>query len=101
MSQWKVASPRHIEERVGRSEYRQVSALGSLSPGELERVVAGLNAPNADLIVRAVNAYQPMLDALEGMLEWARRVKERNPGMEIFNATQAIALAKGETPAAS
>jgi len=35
-----------------------------------------------------------LLKALQGMLNWARRVKEKNPGMEIFNAIQAIAKTK-------
>ena len=35
-----------------------------------------------------------LLKALRDMLKWARRVKEKNPGMEVFNATQAIAKAE-------
>ncbi len=46
---------------------------------------------NAALIAAAPE----LLDALKGMLEWARRVKELNLGMEVFNATQAIAKAEG------
>ena len=36
-----------------------------------------------------------LLKALEGMLEWARRVKECNSGLEILNALNAIAKAEG------
>ena len=35
-----------------------------------------------------------LLAALKGMLEWARRVKEINPGMEVAIARQAITKAK-------
>jgi len=45
-----------------------------------------------------INIYKTapeLLGALEGMLDWARRVKTINPGMEIFNAMHAIAKAKG------
>ena len=37
-----------------------------------------------------------LLKALEGMMEWARRVKVRNPGMEVFNACVAIEKADGK-----
>lgn len=37
-----------------------------------------------------------LLAALKGMLEWARRVKEKNPGMEVFNAIAARDRAEGK-----
>jgi hypothetical protein len=46
---------------------------------------------NAALIAAAPE----MLEALEDMLKWARRVKQLNPGPEIVNALNAIAKAKG------
>lgn len=39
-------------------------------------------------------AAPELLEALKGMLQWARRVKEKNPGMEVSNACQAIASAE-------
>ena len=66
MSEWTVASPKHLEQRVGRSEYRQVSQIGSFSPGELATIVEALNgvlrARNADLLA-ALEKLMPMLDA--------------------------------------
>ena len=44
---------------------------------------------------RLIAAAPELLEALEGMLEWARRVKERNPGMEIANAMRAVLKAEG------
>ena len=38
-----------------------------------------------------------LLKALEGMLEWARRVQERNSGPEIVNALNAIDKAKSKS----
>jgi hypothetical protein len=38
-------------------------------------------------------AAPDLLVALEGMLEWARRVTQRNPGMEVANAMNAITKA--------
>ena len=35
-----------------------------------------------------------LLEALEGMLEWARRVKQRNTDMEVGNAVNAISKDK-------
>ena len=61
MSEWTVASPKHLEQRVGRSEYRQVSQIGSFSPGELATIVEALNGA-----LRARNA--DLLAALEGIL---------------------------------
>jgi len=45
---------------------------------------------------RLIAAAPDMLEALRGMLEWARRVKEGNPGPEISNAISAISKALGE-----
>ncbi len=52
----------------------------------------------ADLpfIVQAVNAHDELVAALEGMLEWARRVTQRNPGPEIVNACNALSKARGD-----
>lgn len=36
-----------------------------------------------------------LLAALEGMLDWARRVRVANPGMEVARAVAAVADAKG------
>ncbi len=40
---------------------------------------------------RLIAAAPELLAALEGMMEWARRVKEKNPGPEIAKACNAIA----------
>ncbi len=45
---------------------------------------------NAAFIVRAVNAHEELVKALQGMMEWARRVKSINPGNEILNASNAL-----------
>ena len=45
---------------------------------------------------RLIAAAPDLLAALQGMLEWARRVQERNPGMEIVAAHNAIAKATRE-----
>lgn len=44
---------------------------------------------------RLIAAAPELLAALNGMMEWARRVKASNPGAEIANARTAIALATG------
>jgi hypothetical protein len=46
---------------------------------------------------RLIAAAPEMLEALRGMMEWARRVKEINPGMEVFSAISAIRKALGES----
>ena len=46
---------------------------------------------NAKLIAAAPS----LLEALKGMLEWARRVKQSNPGLEVLNAIIAIDKAEG------
>ena len=46
---------------------------------------------NATLIAAAPAMYE----ALKGMLEWARRIKQNNPGPEVMNALKAIAQAEG------
>ena len=46
---------------------------------------------NAHLIAAAPAMYE----ALKGMLEWARRVKQNNPGPEVMEALNAIARAEG------
>lgn len=43
-----------------------------------------------------IAAAPDLLDALEGMMNWARRVNRPNPGPEIRNALAAIAKAKGQ-----
>lgn len=48
-------------------------------------------AGNATIIAAAPAMYE----ALQGMLEWARRVKQNNPGPEVMNALKAIAQADG------
>ena len=46
---------------------------------------------NAALIAAAPAMYE----ALQGMLDWARRVNTLNPGPEILNALNVIAQAEG------
>ena len=55
----------------------------------------GIDVNDANANAALIAAAPELLDALKGMLEWARRVKELNLGMEVFNATQAIAKAEG------
>ncbi len=43
----------------------------------------------------AIVALPDLLHALQGMLNWARRVKGCNPGPEVVNACNAIAKAGG------
>ena len=45
---------------------------------------------------RLISAAPELKSALEGMMEWARRVKGINPGPEILNAMNAIAKAEGK-----
>lgn len=51
-----------------------------------------------DADARLIAAAPELLAALAGMLEWARRVKGRNPGPEIAEAQAAIAKAEGRNP---
>ena len=44
---------------------------------------------------RLIAAAPAMYEALKGMLEWARRVKQNNPGPEVMDALNAIARAEG------
>jgi hypothetical protein len=67
-------------------------------------VVATVSEPTAGLSVDEVTANGPvlaaapeMLEALYGMLEWARRVTQANPGPEIATAIAAIAKAEGHS----
>ena len=48
---------------------------------------------NANLIAAAPAMYE----ALQGMLEWARRVKQANPGPEVLAALNAISQAEGKS----
>jgi hypothetical protein len=45
---------------------------------------------------RLIAAAPELLEALKGMMEWARRVKGSNPGPEVFEASNAIAKATQE-----
>jgi len=56
----------------------------------------GRTMDEARFIIRACNSFDELLAACKGMLKWAHRVKESNPGMEVFNALQAIAEAEKE-----
>jgi hypothetical protein len=47
---------------------------------------------------RLIAAAPELLDALRGMLEWARRVEQHTPGLEVAQAVTAIAKAEGRTP---
>ena len=63
--------------------------LGADMVAEIYRVSA--YEGNAHLIAAAPAMYE----ALKGMLEWARRIKQNNPGPEVMNALKAIAQAEG------
>ncbi len=63
--------------------------LNPLNPNLIDEVLEEQQA-NAQLIATAPD----LLKACKGMLEWARRVKEKNAGMEVFNTEQAIAKAE-------
>ena len=43
---------------------------------------------------RLIAAAPELLEACKGMIEWARRAKQANPGMEIARAKAAIAKAR-------
>jgi hypothetical protein len=64
--------------------------MGAFDNDKLKRDMP--NSANARLIAAAPD----MLEALKGMLEWARRVKESNPGPEVSTAITAIKKALGE-----
>jgi len=51
---------------------------------------------NAAHIVRCVNHHDELVNALRGMLNWARRVKGLNPGMEVAEAVNVLARATQE-----
>lgn len=78
--------------RVG--DKRRIEALHNDKGGCLliasERAIEGRThdeaVANARFVVRACNAHNELVDALRGMLEWARRVKAANPGMEVGRA---------------
>ena len=78
----------------GEWRYYGVNAFTVVASVESENdtpIVHLYNEDNARLIAAAPD----LLKALENMLEWARRVKERNSGLEILNALNAIAKAEG------
>jgi hypothetical protein len=52
--------------------------------------------PDAEPNARLIAAAPDILQALEGMLNWASRVKQLNPGLEIANALNAVNKAKGQ-----
>lgn len=54
------------------------------------------NKAIAKKIAPLLAAAPELLEALSGMLEWARRVKVANPGPEIAAALKAVAKAKGQ-----
>src|SRR6185295_1317600 len=51
---------------------------------------------NAAHIVRCVNRHDELVDALRGMLNWARRVTQLNPGPEVADAVRILARAREE-----
>jgi hypothetical protein len=52
----------------------------------------------AEANARLIAAAPDLLEALRGMLEWARRVEQRNPGPEVAHAATVIAKAEGRAP---
>lgn len=59
--------------------------------------VATLRGPDRFANARLIASAPELLSVLEGMLEWARRVTQKNPGPEIAAACNAVAKAKGGT----
>jgi hypothetical protein len=77
----------HGDASVEIGDRRFVVQIDAINGGTEDEQIA-----NARLIAAAPE----MLEALEGMLEWARRVKGKPPeGLEVFNAINAIARAMG------
>ncbi len=51
--------------------------------------------PTVEANAHLIAAAPAMYEALQGMLDWARRVNTLNPGPEILNALNVIAQAEG------
>lgn len=81
-----------IEDASGNAIAQVLGRFGTSYPEN-----AGVVAANADLIVRAVNSHQPMLDALRGMVQAARTLAMGAAVDARFfdDAEAAIALAEG------
>lgn len=74
--------------RVGDTDKRDVIEFDQ--HGDPHVVCKTMYETVAEQIVRDHNEAQGLREALEGMLEWARRVKQSNPGPEIINALAAL-----------
>ena len=59
--------------------------------GEFALIARVNKDQNAQLIAAAPDLYE----SLYGMLEWARRIKSINPGMEVSKALNALRKAEG------
>ena len=70
---------------------REWVSVGEYDEEGMLSVVALCHPNNARLIAAAPAMYE----ALQGMLDWARRVNTLNPGPEILNALNVIAQAEG------
>jgi Tfp pilus assembly protein PilX len=69
--------------------------IASTYTGEEDEEKVKEEIANTKFIIQACNSHYDLLEALKGMMNWARRVKELNPGMEIRNACVAIQKAEG------
>jgi hypothetical protein len=79
---WHVTEDGHID-----------SSFGAIAE------IVGVDNPDDETLpnARLIAAAPDLLEALEGMLEWARRVTQANPGPEVLKAVNAIQKAQGAT----
>ena len=78
----------------------RVTIAGPSTPDNFAGQVAtawrkGASAEEVEANARLIAAAPDLLDALKGMMEWARRVRAANPGMEVAEAMNAIARVEG------
>ena len=71
------------------------SSVWGKEPGNQVAVIGGKSLETMNANAALIAAAPAMYEALQGMLDWARRVNTLNPGPEILNALNVIAQAEG------
>lgn len=87
--------------RIGDGKGQEYSIFDRNTGVEVCRVTGSNAKERAEFIVRACESHDELLVALKGVLEWARRAKVLNPGMEILQAMTAIDHAEGSPNASN
>ena len=80
---------------LAKADHCLSSSVWGAEPGNQIAVIGGKSLQTMNANATLIAAAPAMYEALKGMLEWARRIKQNNPGPEVMNALKAIAQAEG------